>query len=74
MRADKKAAKERALAIKSSEDLRALLDSLNITDRQREIAEMVLARGWSYAMVSAETGYSIKHIQRQMERVYLKMA
>lgn len=74
MKPELKAARDKAKTLKTSEDLNKLLDSLNITDDEREIARFVLGRGWSYTRVSIEVGMSERAVRRHMERVYLKMS
>lgn len=74
MRSELKAARDKALALKTADDLNALLDSLNITDEERDIARMVLGRGWSYTRVGIEVGMSERAIRKHMERVYRKIS
>ncbi len=74
MRPERKAARDKAMALKTVADLDELLESLNITDDERRIARLVLSRGWSYTRVAMETGFSARHVRRCMERVYSKMA
>lgn len=73
MNPKRKAARDRLFAIKTKAELVELIESLNITDEEREIALMVLSRGWSYTKISLETGYSVRHIARKMEKVYSKL-
>lgn len=73
MNPKRKAARDRLFAIKTKAELVELIESLNITDEEREIAVMVLSRGWSYTKISFETGYSVRHIARKMEKVYSKL-
>lgn len=73
MNPKRKAARDRLLAIKTKAELVELIEALNITDEERDIAVMVLSRGWSYTKISMETGYSVRHIARKMEKVYSKL-
>lgn len=74
MRPERKAARDKAMSLKTVADLDELLESLNITDDERRIARLVLSRGWSYTRVAMETDFSTRHVRRCMERVYSKMA
>lgn len=73
MNPKRKAARDRLYSIKTKAELVELIESLNITDEERDIAMMVLSRGWSYTKVSMETGYSTRHIARKMEKVYSRL-
>lgn len=73
MNPKRKAARDKLMAIKTKAELVELIESLNITDEERDIAVMVLSRGWSYTKISLETGYSVRHIARKMEKVYSKL-
>lgn len=73
MNPKRKKARDRLLSISTKSELVELIESLNITDEERDIAIMVLSRGWSYTRISLETGYSVRHIARKMEKVYTKL-
>lgn len=73
MRKERKAARDMCNALKSADELRTLLDSLNITDEEREIAYCVLSRGWSYTRTAMEYGMTYSQVRRRMDRVYSKM-
>ena len=54
-------------------ELAEILNELNITDEEREIATMVLSRRWSYTKIAMETGHSKRNVARIMERVYMRL-
>lgn len=68
-----KAAQDKVRSIKRVEELNALIDSLNITDDEREVARLVLSNGWSYTRVSIELGYSDRQVRRIMNKIYRKI-
>lgn len=70
MRADRKAARERCKNMKTAKELDELLDSLNITDEEKRIADLVLHHGWSYTQVSMEYGYTVRQVANKMCKVY----
>lgn len=74
MRANRKAAREFAMNIKTRADLEAYLDMLNLRDDEREIALMLFSKGWSRAKIAMETGYSQHQLNRKIARIYDKMA
>lgn len=60
--------------MRTAAEVETAIDELNVTDEDREIAKMVLNRGWSYSRVAAETGYSVRSVQRRMARVYDRLS
>ena len=70
MNPKRKEARERCRNIKTAQELAELLESLNITDEERAIADLVLHRGWSYTQVSMEYGYTVRQVANKMGRVY----
>lgn len=73
MNPKRKAARDRLMAVRTKSELAAILDELNITDEEREMATMVISRGWSYTKVSLELKCSRSHVARRMEKVYTKL-
>lgn len=74
MRANRKAAREFAMNIKTRADLEAYLDMLNLRDDEREIAILIFGKGWSRDKIAIETGYSKNQLNRKIARIYDKMA
>lgn len=74
MRPDRKAAREKALAIKTRAELAEYLDSLNLTEQQRIVAWYIFADGWSRAKIALETGYSERQLKRIIAKIYDRMA
>lgn len=73
MNPKRKAARDRLLAVKTKAELVAILEEINITDEEREMAIMVLSRGWSYTKIALELNCSKRHVARKMEHVYTKL-
>lgn len=73
MNPKRKAAMDRLMSVKTKAELSRILSEMNITDEEREMALMVLSNGWSYTKVSMETGFSVRHVTRKMERIYSKL-
>lgn len=73
MKQERKEARERLLNMKSRADLEAYLDSVNLTDEEREIALLFFGRGWSLTRIRLEHGYSPKQLRNRMARIYDKM-
>lgn len=73
MKPERKAARERCKGLRTAEELRDLLASLNVTDEEREMAFLILSKGWSYTRVGMEFGLSRGQIDRRMRRVYSKL-
>lgn len=74
MRADRKAAREFAMGMKTKADLEEYLNMLNLTEEERQIAWMIFANGWSRAKIAMETGYSEPQLRRKISKIYDRMA
>lgn len=70
MDSKRKEARERCKSLKTAQELDELLQSLNITDEERAIADLVLHHGWSYTQVSMKYGYAVRQVANKMTRVY----
>lgn len=66
----RKEARDRLLNLKTRADLENLLDSLNITDEEREIAVLIFGRGWSLTRICMELGYTNKQLRKRLSRIY----
>ena len=73
MKSERKQAREMLLSLKTRADLEGYLNSLNITDEEREIAMLVFGRGWSLTRIQLELGYTKSQLKRRMARIYDKM-
>lgn len=69
----RKEAKERLLNMKTRSDLEDYLDSLNLTDDEREVAILVFGRGWSLTRIRVEMGYTERQLRRKLSKVYDRM-
>lgn len=73
MKSERKQAREMLLSLKTRADLEGYLNSLNITDEEREIAMLVFGRGWSLTRIQLELGYTKSQLKRRMAKLYDKM-
>lgn len=73
MRADRKAARERCMAIKTHADLEAYVNSLNLSDDEREIAMLMFGKCWTRAKIAMHMGYSERQVKRKVARIYDRM-
>lgn len=73
MRDDRKQAREFAKSMKTTAELDAYLNMLNLTDDEREIARMIFAKGWTRTRIAMETGYSESQVKRKICRIYDRM-
>lgn len=73
MSPQRKQAKDRLMNMKTRADLEAYLESLNLTDDEREIASLVFGRGWSLTRIRVEKGYSERQLRRKLSKVYDRM-
>lgn len=73
MSPERKRVREQFRNIRSSEDAAALLDSVNLTKDERDIARLILVEGWTYKQASIELGYSARQLIRRMNKVYRKL-
>ena len=69
MLTSRKEARARVKAIKTYEELKSHVDSLNLTDEEKEIALMVYAKGWTRQKIAMETGYSVRQIARKIAKI-----
>lgn len=74
MRPERKAARERAAAIKTRAELDEYLDSLNLRDEYKAIARYIFADGFSRTKIAMLTGYSERHLKRIIAKIYDRMA
>ena len=69
MRKNRKEARDRLMAVKTVEELKAYIDALNLTDEEREIAMMVYSKGWTRQKIAMETGYSVRQVARKIAKI-----
>lgn len=69
MLTSRKEARARVKAIKTFDELKRHVDSLNLTDEEKEIALMVYAKGWTRQKIAMETGYSVRQIARKIAKI-----
>lgn len=69
MLTSRKEARARVKAIKTFDELKRHVDSLNLTDEEKEIALMVYAKGWTRQKIAIETGYSVRQIARKIAKI-----
>lgn len=74
MRASRSASREKIKAIRTRAELDELLDMLNLTDSERDIARMVYGKGYTLTQVSMETGYSVRQVSRKLAKIQDRMA
>lgn len=73
MSPERKAAKERLMGMKTRADLESYLDSLNLSDEEREIAFLVFGRGLSLTQIQVQYNYSTRQLRRKLSKVYDRM-
>ncbi len=61
------------LDIATKEQFNQIMDTLQLTDRQRKIFELCFSRGWCQADISAEIGYCRSVITKEMSIIRDKM-
>lgn len=69
MRASRSAAREKIKSVRTRAELDEVLEMLNLTDSEREIARMVYGKGYTLTQVSMETGYSVRQVSRKLAKV-----
>lgn len=65
---------KQAKRITTLSELEKCRDSLNLTDRQKEIFMMRFHRGWSYVRISIEADISVSTVQSEMNVIREKLA
>ena len=65
---------KQAKRITTLSELENCRDSLNLTDRQKEIFMMRFHRGWSYVRISIEADISVSTVQSEMNIIREKLA
>lgn len=73
MRAERKAARDRCMAIKTKADFEAYMDTLNLSDEDRHIAYLMFCECWTRTKIALEMGYSEKQLKRRIARIYDRM-
>lgn len=73
MQKNRREARERLKAIKTVAELREYIDSLNLSDEERDIAMMFYHRGWTCNKISLETGYSLRQVTRKLAKIADKL-
>jgi DNA-directed RNA polymerase specialized sigma24 family protein len=73
MNAKKKKARDDLANIKTRAELTDYLETLNITDDDRKLLLLKFCNGYTNTKISFETGYSISHVSRRLNRLYLKI-
>lgn len=71
---NRKAAREKVMAIKTRAELDEYLDTLNLREEYKTIARYIFADGFSRAKIARLTGYSERHLRRIIARIYDRMA
>lgn len=74
MRASRSAARRKIRDVRTRAELDEVLDMLNLTDSERDIARMVYGRGYTLTQVSMETGYSVRQVSRKLAKIQDRMA
>lgn len=74
MRASRSAARRKIRDVRTRAELDEVLEMLNLTDSEREIARMVYGRGYTLTQVSMETGYSVRQVSRKLAKIQDRMA
>lgn len=73
MSPERKAARDKLLAMNSRADLEDYLESLNLSDEERTVALLVFGRGFSLTQTALELGYSPKQMRKRMSKIYDRM-
>jgi hypothetical protein len=73
MKRSRKEARDKLQSIRTVEELKDYLDTLVLTDDQKQVALYALVKGWSRQQISMETGYSIRQVGKMLEKVYDRM-
>ncbi len=73
MSPERKQAREKLLSIKTRADLETYLDSLNLTDEEREISILIFGRGWTHTQIEMKLGYTKNQIRKRLAKVYDRM-
>lgn len=66
-------ARAMAQAVKTLDELRAMLDGIALSDTEREVGYLVYGRGWSLQQVAMHLGYSKRQISRMLAKVQDKI-
>lgn len=74
MRASRSAAREKIKSVRTRAELDEVLEMLNLTDAERDIARMVYGKGYTLTQVSMQTGYSVRQVSRKLAKVQDRMA
>lgn len=74
MKPNRKAAREKAKAMRTRAEFDEWLDMLMLSDEERAIARMVYADCLSITQICFRTGYSRRQVQRKLAKVQDKMA
>lgn len=63
-------ARDLARSLKTVDELERLIESINVTDDEREIARMVFEKGWTRQKIANETGYSRRQVDRKIAKIH----
>ena len=73
MNPSRKQARDFVRSIKTTSELDAYLNMLNLTDEERDIARLIFGKGYSVVQVMMATGYSEHQVRRKINKIYDRM-
>lgn len=73
MRENRRAARKRLREMSTVQELRNHIESLNISEQEKEIALMFYEKGWTCSKIALETDYSLRQVTRKLAKIADKM-
>lgn len=74
MLATRKQARDALQAIKTDAELREVIDSLRLSDEEKQVAYCAFGKFWTRQKIALEFGYSKRQVNRMMARIYDRIA